>query len=93
MKQFYIVLFIIFSFGFYSGNQSTKKQQLIENAKKYKPTEEARHTILKEVEEKNENFDPQYNALKEYRLTAINEANIIWHSVIQGTNDVEESNR
>jgi len=52
--------------------QPTEKQLLIKNSKKYLPSETEREWVIKEVEENNKNFDPEYNALKTFTPSTAN---------------------
>ncbi len=51
---------------------TSEKQQLINNSKKYLPSEEEKILIIKSVEEDNNKFDPAYNALKIFTPTTAN---------------------
>lgn len=51
---------------------TSEKQRLIDNSKKYLPSEKGKMLIIKSVEEDNEKFDPTYNALKIFTPTTAN---------------------
>lgn len=51
---------------------TSEKQLLIDNSKKYLPSEEEKSLIIKSVEEENKNFDPAYNAIKVFTPTTAN---------------------
>ena len=51
---------------------TSEKQLLIDNSKKYLPSEEEKSLIIKSVEEENKNFDPAYNAIKVFTPATAN---------------------
>lgn len=76
MKKLNLNLLFILSFAFVScfqcSNPKTEKQILIENSKKYLPSEEEKRHLIKVVEADNKNFNPEYNALKIFTSATAN---------------------
>lgn len=63
------IIFILVAFG---SCKQTEKQLLIKNSKEYLPNEEEKLILIKEIEDKNSKFDPEYNALKTYTSPTAN---------------------